>query len=102
VRTRGRIIVVPVVEIVRFEARDDYSALFTGIQRHLIHLRLADLEQRLDPARFLRVHRSHIVNLDFVEAMIPTEDARLEVLLRDGTRIMASRSRSRNLRDQSV
>ncbi len=102
VRTRGRIIVVPVAEIVRFEARDDYSALFTGTQRHLIHLRLADLEQRLDPARFLRVHRSHIVNLDVVEAMIPTEDARLEVVLRDGTRIMASRARSRNLRDQSV
>jgi len=102
VRTRGKIIVVPVAEIVRFEARDDYSALFTGTQRHLIHLRLADLEQRLDPAHFLRVHRSHIVNLDFVEAMIPTEDARLEVVLRDGTRIMASRARSRNLRDQSV
>jgi len=102
VRTRGKIIVVPIAEIQRFEARDDYSALFTGNQRHLIHLRLADLEQRLDPAGFVRVHRSHIVNLDFVEAMIPTEDARLEVVLRDGTRIMASRSRSRSLRDQSV
>lgn len=102
VRTRGRILVIPIAEIQRFEARDDYSALFTGTQRHLVHLRLADLEQRLDPAMFVRVHRSHIVNLDFVEAMIPTEDARLEVLLRDGTRLMASRSRSRELRDQSV
>lgn len=102
VRTRGKIIVVPIGEIQRFEARDDYSALFTGGQRHLIHLRLADLEQRLDPGRFVRVHRSHIVNLDFVESMIPTDDARLEVVLRDGTRIVASRSRSRELRDQSV
>ncbi|HEU5217560.1 MAG TPA: LytTR family DNA-binding domain-containing protein [Gemmatimonadales bacterium] len=102
VRTRGKIIVVPAAEIQRFEARDDYSALYTGGHRHLIHLRLADLEHRLDPARFVRVHRSHIVNLDFVEAMIPTGDARLEVVLRDGTRLMASRSRSRDLRAQSV
>jgi two-component system LytT family response regulator len=65
-------------------------------------LRLADLEQRLDPVMFARVHRSHIVNLDFVEAMIPNDDARLEVVLRDGTRLMASRSRSRELRNQSV
>jgi two-component system, LytTR family, response regulator len=102
VRTRGKIIVIPVAEIQRFEARDDYTALYAGTQRHLVHLRLGDLEQRLDPATFLRVHRSHIVNLDFVEAMIPSEDARLEVVLRDGTRLMASRSRSRELRDQSV
>ena len=102
VRTRGRIIVIPIGDIQRFEARDDYTALFAGTQRHLVHLRLADLEQRLDPATFARVHRSHIVNLDFVEAMIPNEDGRLEVVLRDGTRLMASRSRSRELRNQSV
>jgi two-component system LytT family response regulator len=102
VRTRGKIIVIPIADIQRFEARDDYTALFAGTQRHLVHLRLADLEQRLDPATFARVHRSHIVNLDFVEAMIPNEDGRLEVVLRDGTRLMASRSRSRELRNQSV
>lgn len=102
VRTRGRIIVIPIADIQRFEARDDYTALFAGSQRHLVHLRLADLEQRLDSAMFARVHRSHIVNLDFVEAMIPNEDGRLEVVLRDGTRLMASRSRSRELRNQSV
>jgi two-component system LytT family response regulator len=102
VRTRGKIVVIPVAEIQRFEARDDYTALFTGNQRHLVHLRLADLEQRLDPGVFSRIHRSHIVSLDFVEAMIPGEDGRLEVVLRDGTRLMASRSRSRELRDQSV
>ena len=102
VRVRGRIIVVPLAEIQRIEARDDYCAVFAKAQRYLVHLRLTELEQRLDPATFLRVHRSHIVNLDFVEAMIPTQDARLEIVLRDGTRLMASRSRSRELREQSV
>jgi two-component system LytT family response regulator len=102
VRVRGKIIVVPLAEVQRIEARDDYCALFSKDQRHLVHLRLAELEERLDPVIFLRVHRSHIVNLNFVEAMIPTQDARLEILLRDGTRLMASRSRSRGLREQSV
>ncbi len=102
VRARGRIIVVPLVDVQRIEARDDYCALYCKDQRHLVHLRLTDLEQRLDPAVFLRIHRSHIVNLNFVEAMIPAPDARLEIVLRDGTRLMASRSRSRELREQSV
>ncbi len=102
VRARGKIIVVPLAEVQRIEARDDYCALFSKDQRHLVHLRLAELEKRLDPAVFLRVHRSHIVNLNFVEAMIPTQDARLEIVLRDGTRLIASRSRSRELREQSV
>lgn len=102
VRIRGKIIVIPVAEVHRFEARDDYTALFTGDQRYLIHLRLTDLEQRLDPGVFVRVHRSHIVNLDRVESMIPADDGRLEIVLRNGERLMASRSRSRALRDQSV
>jgi two-component system LytT family response regulator len=102
VRVRGKIIVVPTATIQRIEARDDYCALFAKDQRYLVHLRLSDLEQRLDPAVFLRVHRSHIVNLNFVEAMVPVPDARFEIVFRDGTRLMASRSRSRELREQSV
>jgi len=102
VRARGRIIVVPLAEVQRIEARDDYCALYCKDQRHLVHLRLTELEERLDPAVFQRIHRSHIVNLNFVEAMIPAPDARLEIVLRDGTRLMASRSRSRELREQSV
>jgi len=102
IRARDRILVVPVGKIQRFEARDDYTAAFTDAQYHLIHIGIRDLERRLDPGMFVRIHRSHIVNLACVDALLPTPDSRLEVLLKDGTRLLASRSRSRELRALSV
>jgi two-component system LytT family response regulator len=62
---------------------------------------LAELEARLDPERFLRIHRSHIVNLDEIESIRDHDDRRLVVTLRDGQRIVASRSGSRALRDMA-
>jgi two-component system LytT family response regulator len=59
---------------------------------------LADLEARLDPNTFLRVHRSHLVNLDHVVACTPREDSRFEVTLRSGATVTASRLRSRLVR----
>ncbi|HWJ23660.1 MAG TPA: LytTR family DNA-binding domain-containing protein [Gemmatimonadaceae bacterium] len=47
---------------------------------------------------FLRVHRSHVVNLDYVERLVPFDAKRLEVRLHDGTRIVASRSASETIR----
>ena len=58
-------------------------------------------EKRLDADRFVRIHRSHIVNLDFVSALVPHEGGRIEVAMRGGARIMASRARSRELRSRT-
>ena len=66
-------------------------------RQHLVRLRLQDLEARLGE-RFLRVHRSHLVNLDHVRQFERHDDGRLVVIMADGTRILASRSRSRELR----
>jgi len=63
-----------------------------------VYVALGDLERRLDPEKFLRVHRSHVVNLDHVSALVPYDATRLQVEMRDGTKIMASRTRSRELR----
>jgi two-component system, LytTR family, response regulator len=98
VRDRGRIIPIPTGEIERVEAQADYVAIHAGGRRYLVNLPLGALERRLDPARFLRIHRSHIVNLDMVAALIPYDGSRLEVEMRDRTRILASRSRSKELR----
>ena len=62
---------------------------------------LADLEGRLDPARFFRVSRSAIVNLDHLVSCKPI-DRRLCLKLSDGSEVIASRSGSRNLRDLFV
>jgi two-component system LytT family response regulator len=102
VRDRGRIVPMPVREIERLEAEDDYVAVHTRGRRFLVYLPLAQFERRLDPERFLRIHRSHVVNVDFVTALVPFDAARLQVEMRDGTKIMASRARSRELRHLAI
>ena len=96
-RERDSILPVPVERISRFEADGDYVLVHTQDREHLVRLRLQDLETRLGE-RFLRVHRSHLVNLDHVRLFEHHEDARLVVVMSDGTRILASRARSRELR----
>jgi len=98
VKERGRIIPLRLDEVQRFEARDDYVAIHSNGRRFLVHVSMNDLEARLDPGLFLRVHRSHIVNLDYVSAMTSHDSGRLEVQMQDGTRLFASRSRSQALR----
>lgn len=98
IRDRGAIVPVPLNQVARFEAEDDYVAVHTRERRYLIAARIADLATELPPGRFLRLHRSHIVNLDYVERMVPFDSKRLQVELRDGTRLLASRSSSEMLR----
>ncbi len=64
-----------------------------------MHVPLQELEQRLDGDRFLRVHRSHVINLDHVEQLNPYGDRRLEVRLIDGSRVVASRTGSGKLKE---
>lgn len=102
VRDRGRILPIATEDIERLEAEDDYVALHARGRRFLVYLSLGEFERRLDPERFLRVHRSHVVNLDFVAALVPFDGSRLQVEMRDGTKIMASRTRSRELRHLAI
>jgi two-component system LytT family response regulator len=102
VRDRGRIVPIAVLDIERLEADDDYVAVHTGGRRHLVYLGMNEFEARLDAQRFLRIHRSHIVNLDFVVAMTPFDGARLQIQMRDGTKLVASRTRSRELRSLAI
>ena len=98
VRERGAIVPIPVESIVRLEARDDYVAVHLAGARHLVHVTMQDLLPRLDPRRFVRIHRSHAVNWGWVRAIVPGPPGRMVVVLADGSRIAASRERSRELR----
>jgi len=102
VRERGRIVPIVVQEIERLEAEDDYVAIVARGRRHLLTITLSELLTKLDGRRFIRIHRSHAVNLDFVAALIPFDSARLCVEMRDGTRITASRSGTQVLRTLTV
>ncbi len=98
VRAGAAVIPLSVDTVDWFEARGDYVAAHAGSARHLINLSLNRLEERLDPARFVRIHRTHIVNLDSVRAFHRAGKGRLEAELADGTRVPVSRARSQDLR----
>ena len=98
VRDGARIVALEPSDVERIEADDDYVRIHHRGRRYLVRLRLQDLEQKLDPSRFVRVHRSHLVNLNFVVACEPFDAWRLQVVLTSGHRVIASRAGTRLLR----
>ena len=76
----NRIMLVDVKEIGRLEGDGHYTNIIATGDRYLSNLSLSVLESRLDPARFLRVHRSHIVNLDYVTEIVRQDDGFLVTL----------------------
>jgi len=102
VRDQGKIFPLQVSDIECLRSDNKYTAISARSRSFLVRLPIADFETRLDPARFLRVQRGCIVNLDFVDSMTPDENSQLVVQLRDGTRITANREVSKMLREQSL
>jgi two-component system LytT family response regulator len=75
------------------EARNYCAKLHVGAREHLVRQTLKALEARLDPARFVRIHRSAIVNLDRIRTLEPYFHGSQVVILVDGTRLPLSRAR---------
>ena len=98
VRVGGALVPLPVERVSRFEADGDYVVAHAAGARHMLHLSLGRLEERLDPLRFARVHRAHIVNLDHVRAFRRDAAGNLEAELLDGARVPVSRARASELR----
>jgi two-component system LytT family response regulator len=98
VRRGATIVPVAVSSVSWFEAVGDYVVAHAGRDKHVIHLALARLEARLDPTRFVRIHRTHIVQLDHVRAFRREGVGRLVAELADGTRVPVSRTRAQELR----
>lgn len=104
VRSGRAITPLAVAAISRFEAVGDYTAVHiaaaqAGAAPQLLHLSLNQLEERLDPARFLRIHRAHLVNLDHVLAFRRDAAGQVRAELRDRTSLPVSRAKARELRD---
>jgi len=97
-RSGERIVPVPVDGIGRIQAKGDYAEVHAPGGPYLLRVSLTELALRLDPERFLQVHRSHIVNLDAVRLLRAYDDRRLLVVLQDGAEVVASRSTSERLR----
>jgi two-component system LytT family response regulator len=92
IRDGAEVHVVPIDKIDFVEAQDDYVAVRTADRTLLKEQTMADLERQLDPRRFVRIHRSVLLNLDRLVRLEPTgKDSRMAVL-RDGRRLPVSRS----------
>jgi len=99
VRTGRAIVPVAVSGVAWFEAVGDYVAAHAADATHLLHVSMNRLEQRLDPQRFVRIHRTHIVNLDHVSAFRRRLDGGVVAAMRDGPELAVSRSRAQRLRE---
>jgi len=87
VKTRGKVYILRVEEIDWIETAGNYVRLHAGSQSHLYRDSLGDFESKLDPRRFVRIHRSNIVNIDRIAQLEPSFHREHVVLLRDGTRL---------------
>lgn len=99
VRDGSDVRVIPADSVDYIEARDDTVAIHVGATVHLKAQRLSTLEQRLDPKRFIRVHRSFILNIDRLRSIeLYAKDSRIAIL-DDDTKVPVSRSGYSRLRE---
>jgi two-component system LytT family response regulator len=93
IRSGDQRLLVPIETIDWIEATDYYATLHLDGGQHLLRESMSSLESRLDPARFVRIHRSAIVHVDRVVELTGQSSGSCHVVLRDGTRLPVSRSR---------
>jgi two-component system LytT family response regulator len=97
IKSAGRVFFLKTDEIDYVSAEDYYVRLHVGRKGHLLRETMSELESKLDPARFVRIHRSTIVNLERVRELQPLFNGEYAVLLADGTELKLSRSRREHL-----
>ncbi|MDZ7636980.1 MAG: LytTR family DNA-binding domain-containing protein [Bryobacterales bacterium] len=90
---------IDVDEVTHFVSEDRYTYACTGQGKHLIAPSLVELEERLDPAHFLRIHRGAIVNLREVARISRWFQGRLHVQMKNGGQLSVSREKVAKLRD---
>ena len=92
IKDRGQIFRVDVDSIERIDAAGDYMCIYTGDNTLILRETMKDLEKRLDPRRFQRIHRSTIVNLDLVKQVKPHTNGECFLVLGSGAQVKVSRS----------
>jgi two-component system, LytTR family, response regulator len=101
-RTRDRVQLVPTADVTHVLAKDRATYAVTTTTQHMLDATLAELERRLDPARFLRINRGILVNLAWVAELRAEPGGHLAVRLKDAARtdLAVSRDRVRALKDR--
>ena len=91
IKSAGRISFLSVAKIDWIEAADNYVRLHAGSESHLLRETMNNLETKLDPHQFLRIHRSRMVNIQRIKEMRPLFRGEYDLLLKDGTRLETGR-----------
>ena len=92
VKAAGRISFLNLEEVDWIEAEDTYVRLHVGRESHLVRGTMSGLERKLNPKKFLRIHRSKIVNLQRVKDLQPLFHGEYAITLHDGTQLTSGRS----------
>ena len=100
VEMRGQVRIVPVEQVDYITADGPYAELHAGENTYVIREQMQTLEERLDPTRFYRIHRSTIVQLDRIETLLVGAGGEYAVRLRTGERLRVSRGRYEALTEQ--
>ena len=99
VKDGTKVHIIPIGKLDYVEAQDDYISLHSGGKGYLKQQTISSIEEQLDPKRFVRIHRSYVVNLERIARIEPyTKDSRI-VVLGDGTQLAVSRSGHAKLRE---
>ena len=91
IKSGGRVVFLRVEEIDVMRVVGNYVRLQVGRDSHFMRETMTGMEAKLDPDRFMRIHRSTIVNLDRVKEVQPWAKGEYVVIMRDGTRLIMSR-----------
>ena len=86
VKIGDRILLISVDEIIRFHSEEKYTTVYALSGQYVIDTPLVDLEKKLDPSRFVRIHRAHLVAIDYISEIRKSDMSRLNVVLRDKNR----------------
>lgn len=97
IRSGGRVAFLKTSEVDWIAADDYYIKLHVGAKSHLLRMSMNELEEKLDPENFLRIHRSTIVNFDRIKELQQSPNGDYVVVLKDGTELKLSRSRRERL-----
>jgi two-component system LytT family response regulator len=99
IRTAGRVIFIAAADVDWIAADDYYIKLHVGGKAHLLRMSMNELEEKLDPKNFLRIHRSTIVNFDRVKELHQNPNGEYVVVLKSGAELKLSRNRRERLEE---
>ncbi len=101
VKVGDRIVFVNIDEVIRFHSEEKYTTVYTVNGQYVIDTPLVELEKKLDPRHFTRVHRSHIVAIDYIAECRKGDAGRMVMILRDKaqTQLVVSRSLVKKIRN---